>query len=138
MDDLLSVVDKWFKDEGLSIKLFLPEDIWYLQGVESMIAPTLADPVVRQYADIIAVHGNDPDGVTAASTSAQTWETSMAEVLNTINLFGWRKHPDTKFFWCYHDARKGDVHRDQIWKCFSMVALGLEHYNTGCIFPYEP
>ena len=44
-----------------------------------MISPTLADPVSRQYADIIAVHGYDLDGVTAASTSAQTWQT----------MYGW-------------------------------------------------
>ena len=75
MRDLLKVVGKRLKDEGLSTKLFLPEDVGYLQGVESMITPTLADPVSRQYADIIAVHGYDLDGVTAASTSAQTWET---------------------------------------------------------------
>lgn len=74
MRDLLKVVGKRFKDEGLATKLFLPEDVGYLQGVESMITPTLADPVARQYADIIAVHGYDLDGVTAASTSAQTWE----------------------------------------------------------------
>lgn len=79
MRDLLKVVGKRFKDEGISTKLFLPEDVGYLQGVESMIAPALADPVARQYADIIAVHGYDLDGVTAASTSAQTWQT----------MYGW-------------------------------------------------
>ncbi len=79
MRDLLKVVGKRFKDEGISTKLFLPEDVGYLQGVESMITPTLADPVARQYADIIAVHGYDLDGVTAASTSAQTWQT----------MYGW-------------------------------------------------
>ncbi len=77
--DLLKVVGKRFNDEGISTKLFLPEDVGYLQGVESMIAPTLADPASRQYADIIAVHGYDLDGVTAASTSAQTWQT----------MYGW-------------------------------------------------
>ncbi|MEO8569103.1 MAG: PKD domain-containing protein [Ginsengibacter sp.] len=75
MRDVLKVVGKRFHDEGLTIKLFLPEDVGYLQGVESMIAPTLADASARQYADIIAVHGYDLDGVTAASTSAQTWQT---------------------------------------------------------------
>lgn len=75
MRDVLKVVGKRFHDEGLATKLFLPEDVGYLQGVESMVTPTLADPVARQYADIIAVHGYDLDGVTAASTSAQTWQT---------------------------------------------------------------
>ncbi len=77
--DVLKVVGKRFHDEGLTTKLFLPEDVGYLQGVESMITPTLADPIARQYADIIAVHGYDLDGVTAASTSAQTWQ----------KMYGW-------------------------------------------------
>jgi glucuronoarabinoxylan endo-1,4-beta-xylanase len=73
--DLLKVVGKRFHDEGLSTKLYLPEDVGWLEGVESMIKPSLDDPDARQYADIIAVHGYDLDGATAASTSAQTWQT---------------------------------------------------------------
>jgi O-glycosyl hydrolase len=73
--DLVKVVGKRFKDEGISTKLFLPEDIGWVGGVESMVKPTLDDPEARQYADIIAVHGYDLDGVTAASPSAQTWQT---------------------------------------------------------------
>lgn len=77
--DLTKVVGKRLDDEGLATKLFLPEDVGWLQGVESMTKPTLDDPVARGYADIIAVHGYDFDGVTAASTSAQTWQT----------MYGW-------------------------------------------------
>lgn len=77
--DLVKVVGKRLKDEGLTTKLFLPEDVGWLQGIESMTKPTLDDPVARGYADIIAVHGYDFDGVTAASTSAQTWQT----------MYGW-------------------------------------------------
>jgi O-glycosyl hydrolase len=77
--DLLKVVGKRLRDEGLTTKLFLPEDVGWLQGVENMTKPTLDDPVARSYADIIAVHGYDLDGITAASTSAQTWQT----------MYGW-------------------------------------------------
>jgi O-glycosyl hydrolase len=77
--DVVKVVGKRFKDEGLSTKLFLPEDVGWLQGVENMTKPTLDDPIARSYADIIAVHGYDLDGVTAGSTSAQTWQT----------MYGW-------------------------------------------------
>jgi O-glycosyl hydrolase len=73
--DVIKIVGKRLDDEGLSTKLFLPEDVGWLQGVESMTKPTLDDPIARSYADIIAVHGYDLDGVTAASTSAQTWQT---------------------------------------------------------------
>ena len=77
--DVLKVVGKRLKDEGLTTKLFLPEDVGWLQGVENMTRPTLDDPAARGYADIIAVHGYDLDGITAASTSAQTWQT----------MYGW-------------------------------------------------
>lgn len=73
--DVVKVVGKRLKDEGLSTKLFLPEDVGWLQGIENMTRPTLDDPIARGYVDIIAVHGYDLDGVTAASTSAQTWQT---------------------------------------------------------------
>jgi glucuronoarabinoxylan endo-1,4-beta-xylanase len=73
--DVLKVVGKRFKDEALSAKLFLPEDIGWLEGVEGMIKPTLDDPTARQYVDMVAVHGYDLDGVTANSPSAQTWQT---------------------------------------------------------------
>jgi glucuronoarabinoxylan endo-1,4-beta-xylanase len=55
--DVVKVVGKRFKDEGIQTKLFLPEDIGWLGSVESMLKPTLEDPEARQYADIIAVHG---------------------------------------------------------------------------------
>jgi O-glycosyl hydrolase len=73
--DVIKVVGKRFKDEGITTKLFMPEDVGYLQGVESMVKPTLDDPVARDYVSIIAVHGYDLDGVTPGSTSAQTWQT---------------------------------------------------------------
>jgi O-glycosyl hydrolase len=44
-----------------------------------MVKPALDDPIARQYADIIAVHGYDLDGITAASPNAQTWQT----------MYGW-------------------------------------------------
>jgi O-glycosyl hydrolase len=73
--DVIKVVGKRFRDEGIATKIFLPEDVGWLQGVESMTKPTLNDPEARQYADIIAVHGYDLDGLTAASPNAQTWQT---------------------------------------------------------------
>ncbi len=76
--DLLKVVGKRFKDEGLTTKLFLPEDIGWLQGIEGFVKPVLDDPSTRQYADIIAVHGYDLDGIAASSPNAQTWQTMYA------------------------------------------------------------
>ena len=63
--DLIKVVGKRFKDEGLTTKIFMPEDIGYLDGVSGMVQPTLNDADARQYVNIIAVHGYALDGVTA-------------------------------------------------------------------------
>jgi glucuronoarabinoxylan endo-1,4-beta-xylanase len=73
--DVIKVVGKRFKDEGLQTKIFMPEDVGYLDGVSSMVQPTLNDDSARGYTDIIAVHGYALDGVTANSPDAQTWQT---------------------------------------------------------------
>lgn len=73
--DVVKVVGKRFKDEGIATKIFLPEDVGWLQGVEGLVKPSLNDPEARQYAGIVAVHGYDLDGLTAASPNAQTWQT---------------------------------------------------------------
>ncbi len=73
--DLLKIVGDRLRSEGLATKLFLPEDVGYLDGVHSMIQPALDDSVSRKYVDIVAVHGYAFDGITAASPDAQTWQT---------------------------------------------------------------
>jgi len=73
--DLIKVVGKRLKDDGLNTKIFMPEDIGYLDGVSGMVQPTLNDADARQYANIIAVHGYALDGVTADSPDALTWKT---------------------------------------------------------------
>ncbi|MEP7252880.1 MAG: PKD domain-containing protein [Ginsengibacter sp.] len=73
--DLVKVVGKRFADDAVTTKIFLPEDIGYLDGVSGMVLPTLNDPVARQYTSIIAVHGYALDGVTANSPDALTWQT---------------------------------------------------------------
>ena len=73
--DLIKEVGKRLKDDGLNTKIFMPEDVGYLDGVSGMVQPTLNDAVARQYVNIIAVHGYALDGVTADSPDALTWET---------------------------------------------------------------
>lgn len=73
--DLIKAVGKRFKDDGITTKIFMPEDIGYLEGVSSMVQPTLNDAEARSYTSIIAVHGYALDGVTANSPDAQTWQT---------------------------------------------------------------
>ena len=73
--DLIKVVGKRFKDEEVTTKIFMPEDIDYLDGVSGMVQPALNDADARQYVNIIAVHGYALDGVTADSPDALTWRT---------------------------------------------------------------
>ena len=73
--DLIKVVGARFEKEGLNVKIFMPEDIGYLDGVSGMVQPTLNDADARNYVSIIAVHGYALDGVTADSPDAQTWQT---------------------------------------------------------------
>jgi len=74
LSNLIKVVGKRFHDEGLTTKLFMPEDVGYFDGINGLVQPMLADDVARNYVDIIATHGYAFDGVTAASTDAQTWQ----------------------------------------------------------------
>ena len=71
---LIKVVGKRFNDEGITTKLFMPEDVGYFDGINGMVQPILADVDARSYVDIIATHGYAFDGITAASTDAQTWQ----------------------------------------------------------------
>lgn len=73
--DVIKVVGNRLRDEGLATKIFLPEDVGWLQGVENMLKPTLDDAEARKYVSIVAVHGYDLDGITAGSANAQTWQT---------------------------------------------------------------
>ncbi|WP_341227379.1 PKD domain-containing protein [uncultured Arcticibacterium sp.] len=79
LNELLKVVGRRLKNEGLSTKLFAPEDVGYFDGVKSMTLPILNDPETREYVDIIATHGYAFDGITAGSVDATTWET----------MYGW-------------------------------------------------
>jgi glucuronoarabinoxylan endo-1,4-beta-xylanase len=77
--DLIKVVGARFAKEGIITKIFMPEDIGYLDGVAGMVQPTLNDGDARKYVSIIAVHGYALDGVTANSPDAKTWQT----------MYGW-------------------------------------------------
>jgi O-glycosyl hydrolase len=86
--DLLKVAGKRLNDEGLTTKLFVPEDVGWFDGANDLIQPILADPEARQYVSFIATHGYAFDGVTASSTDAQTWN----------KMYGWGA-PYNKQLW---------------------------------------
>ena len=73
--DLIKVIGKRFAEDGINTKIFMPEDIGYLDGISSMVQPTLNDADARKYSSIVAVHRYALDGVTANSPDAKTWQT---------------------------------------------------------------
>jgi O-glycosyl hydrolase len=86
--DIIKVTGRRLRKEGIETKIFLPEDIGYLDGISSMVQPTLNDDSARLYAGIVAVHGYAFDGVTANSPDAQTWQT-MYSWGNKYNMPLW-------------------------------------------------
>jgi len=77
--DVIKVVGARLVAEGLATKLFMPEDVGWLDGINGLASPVLADPVARGYIDMVAVHGYASDGVAAGSADALTWQT----------MYGW-------------------------------------------------
>ncbi|MEP7317751.1 MAG: PKD domain-containing protein [Panacibacter sp.] len=75
---LIKVVGKRFEKEGLGTKIFMPEDVGWFDGINSLIQPILQDAEAMKYVDIIATHGYAFDGVTAGSADAQTWQDMYA------------------------------------------------------------
>lgn len=71
--DLIKVVGQRLEAEGLSTRLFMPEDVGWYDGIKSLVDPVLADPGARKYVDMVAVHGYASDGVSAGSADANTW-----------------------------------------------------------------
>jgi len=73
--DLIKVVGERFEKDVIASKIFLPEDTGWLDGIASMVKPTLNDADARKYVSIVAVHGYALDGLTPGSDDAKTWET---------------------------------------------------------------
>ncbi|HVY74830.1 MAG TPA: PKD domain-containing protein [Puia sp.] len=72
--DLIKVVGRRFAHDGITAKIFMPEDVGYFDGIRGLIQPILADAEAMSYVGMVATHGYAFDGVTAASTDAQTWD----------------------------------------------------------------
>ena len=71
--NILKVVGSRFKKEGITTKIFGPEDIGYFDRVMQYINGALNDPLARDYIDIIAVHGYASNGISPNSPDAITW-----------------------------------------------------------------
>jgi O-glycosyl hydrolase len=97
--DVIKVVGERLESEGLTTKLFMPEDVGWFDGIKSFVEPVLADAAARKYVDMVAVHGYANDGVNPGSADAQTWE-AMYNWGAVYNLPLWMTetsgYPDTQ------------------------------------------
>lgn len=74
--DLLKVVGKRFKDEGLETKFFGQEDVAIFSRIEPFINTINADPEARDYLDIFAIHNYGGDGINPADEAPNNWTKS--------------------------------------------------------------
>ncbi len=73
MAQVLDVVARRFKNEGLQTKLFMPEALPQQKGIDEYIAELDRLPAASQATDIIAIHNYDSDGINVGGAGAQEW-----------------------------------------------------------------
>ncbi len=99
--NILKVVGPRFKKEGITTKIFGPEDIGFYDRVMQYINGALNDATAKQYIDIIAVHGYASNGITPNSPDAITWKNMGAPGAK-----------QNKPFWMTETSGYGDDHAE--------------------------
>jgi glucuronoarabinoxylan endo-1,4-beta-xylanase len=89
-----------FEKEGITTKILMPEDMMYLDRMSAYIAPTMADPVTRNFPGGFATHRlggfdvvrqwlehtkpyNRPQWMTETSGHQQTWDGALKMAADT-------------------------------------------------------
>ena len=81
--DLIRVVGERFELEGLSTKLFYPEEVMVRQSDMMGWMNTLNnDEYARKYVDIVAVHGYERTGISAGEIGGDLWEKYYTDYVN--------------------------------------------------------
>lgn len=73
LKELLKVVGKRFEKEGITTKLFMPEDIGYLPRILDYMTTAGDDPEALELLDLFAVHGYGQDGSTKDDPTPSNW-----------------------------------------------------------------
>ncbi|MFO8007260.1 MAG: hypothetical protein R6V05_05935 [Candidatus Brocadiia bacterium] len=77
--ELIKVVGRRFKQEGIPARLYMPEQVFTQTGsMHRYIDALNADPEAEKYCDIVATHGYDAKGVGEARPTFDAW-TAMWE-----------------------------------------------------------
>ncbi len=81
--DLIKVVGERLEMEGLSTKLFYPEEVMVRESDMLGWMNTLnSDLYAREYVDIVAVHGYESTGTSAGTIGGELWEKYYNDYVN--------------------------------------------------------
>lgn len=75
---LIKVVGQRFRREGITTKIFAPEDVNNVKTIRRYLGAILGDPLANRYVDIFAVHNYKADGVTASESAPRDWQSTYA------------------------------------------------------------
>jgi O-glycosyl hydrolase len=72
---LIEVVGKRFEKEGITTRLYMPEQVFgqSLSSMKTYVDSLIANPEAEKYCDIIAVHGYASDGITSGFPDYSGW-----------------------------------------------------------------
>jgi glucuronoarabinoxylan endo-1,4-beta-xylanase len=71
--DLVKVVGRRFKAEGISTKLFVPEDVQSIFHIRQYLNTILNDSEASSYVDIFAIHNYQNDGINPSNEGPSNW-----------------------------------------------------------------
>jgi len=73
--ELIKVVGRRFKKEGISTRLYMPEHVSsFVDDISQYFAAVKADPEADKYCSIFAIHGYGSDGITPGQPKFEEWE----------------------------------------------------------------
>ena len=105
--DLIKVVGERFDLEGITTKLFYPEEVFIRENdIKGWMDTLNSDPDAREYVDIMAVHHYERDGIGPGETGGELWKKYYNEY---VNYPGYPKQ-----FWMSETSGQQNTHEGAI------------------------
>lgn len=76
MKNLLVVVGRKFKKEGITTPIYYGEILWAQSGVMDFFGSVIVDPEALSYLKAFALHNYDTDGIQVGGASTAQWKTT--------------------------------------------------------------
>ncbi|MFH0759452.1 MAG: discoidin domain-containing protein [Bacteroidota bacterium] len=116
--DLIRVVGERFDREGITTRLFYPEEVMPRESdMEGWMNTLNNDAYAREYVDIVAVHGYERTGVSAGEIGGELWQKYYNDY---VNYPGYPKQ-----FWMSETSGQPNTHEGAI-----RLMTGLSHAIT--------